>query len=93
MIIFVGLKKVTWVEHVEVDDRARSQNIFKHLICTGQAFGANRWVATLERQCERIASIISTDFQSVDCGDHISICYSVPNLFSWLFCFFVLTIM
>jgi len=59
------------VEHVEVDD-AGSYSIFEKLICTGQAFAANRWVGTLVRQCERISSILSTDFQSVDSGDHIS---------------------
>lgn len=72
-LFFFGLKKVTWVEHVEVDDSAGRYSIFKHLICTGQAFAANRWVAALVRQCERISSMLATDFQSVDSGDHISI--------------------
>ncbi|KAG7638218.1 Homeobox-leucine zipper protein HDG3 [Arabidopsis thaliana] len=67
-----GYSKVTWVEHVEVDD-AGSYSIFEKLICTGQAFAANRWVGTLVRQCERISSILSTDFQSVDSGDHITL--------------------
>ncbi|XP_010469602.1 PREDICTED: homeobox-leucine zipper protein HDG3-like [Camelina sativa] len=66
-----GYSKVTWVEHVEVNDREANQNIFKHFISSGQAFAANRWVATLERQCERIASIMTTDFQSVDSPDHL----------------------
>ncbi|XP_010510028.1 PREDICTED: homeobox-leucine zipper protein HDG3-like [Camelina sativa] len=66
-----GYSKVTWVEHVEVDDREANQNIFKHFISSGQAFAANRWVATLERQCERIASIMTTDFRSVDSPDHL----------------------
>ncbi|XP_010417818.1 PREDICTED: homeobox-leucine zipper protein HDG3-like [Camelina sativa] len=70
-----GYSKVTWVEHVEVDDREANQNIFKHFISTGQAFAANRWVATLERQCERLASncIVTTDFQSVDSADHLAL--------------------
>ncbi|GER48160.1 homeobox-leucine zipper protein HDG2 [Striga asiatica] len=49
-----GYSKVTWVEHVEVDDRA-VHNIYKPLISSGTAFGARRWVATLDRQCERLA--------------------------------------
>ncbi|KAG7568640.1 START domain [Arabidopsis thaliana x Arabidopsis arenosa] len=71
--IHSGYSKVTWVEHVEVDDSAGSYSIFKHLICTGQAFAANRWVAALARQCERISSMLATNFQSVDSGDHITL--------------------
>ncbi|XP_027361562.1 homeobox-leucine zipper protein MERISTEM L1-like [Abrus precatorius] len=50
-----GYSKVTWIEHVEVDDRA-VHNIYKPLVNSGLAFGAKRWVATLDRQCERLAS-------------------------------------
>ncbi|XP_055801294.1 homeobox-leucine zipper protein HDG2-like [Solanum dulcamara] len=51
--------KVTWIEHVEVDDSA-VHNIYKPLVNSGLAFGAKRWIATLERQCERLASAIAT---------------------------------
>ncbi|XP_010510870.1 PREDICTED: homeobox-leucine zipper protein HDG3-like isoform X2 [Camelina sativa] len=70
-----GYSKVTWVEHVEVDDREAYQNIFKHFVSTGQAFAANRWVATLERRCERIAgnNIMTTEFQSVDSADRLAL--------------------
>ncbi|KAK7257530.1 hypothetical protein RIF29_31570 [Crotalaria pallida] len=62
-----GYSKVTWVEHVEVDDRG-VHNLYKHLVCSGHAFGAKRWVATLDRQCERLASAMATNIPTVDVG-------------------------
>lgn len=55
-----GYSKVIWVEHVEVDDRA-VHNIYKPLVNSGLAFGAKRWVATLDRQCERLASSMASN--------------------------------
>lgn len=55
-----GYSKVTWVEHVEVDDRA-THNLYRQLVNSGLAFGAKRWVATLDRQCERLASAMATN--------------------------------
>ncbi|MCD9637830.1 Homeobox-leucine zipper protein roc2 [Datura stramonium] len=54
-----GYSKVIWVEHVEVDDSA-VHTIYKPLVSSGLAFGAKRWVATLDRQCERLASAMAT---------------------------------
>ncbi|XP_057453093.1 homeobox-leucine zipper protein HDG2-like, partial [Lotus japonicus] len=62
-----GYSKVTWVEHVEVDDRG-VHNLYKQLVGSGQAFGAKRWVATLDRQCERLASAMATNIPTVDVG-------------------------
>ncbi|PSS04709.1 Homeobox-leucine zipper protein PROTODERMAL FACTOR like [Actinidia chinensis var. chinensis] len=53
-----GYSKVTWVEHVEVDDRA-VHSLYRPLVNSGLAFGAKRWVATLDRQCERLASAMA----------------------------------
>ncbi|CAN6859681.1 unnamed protein product [Brassica oleracea] len=50
-----GYSKVTWIEHMEVDDRS-VHTMYKPLVHSGLAFGAKRWVSTLERQCERLAS-------------------------------------
>lgn len=55
-----GYSKVTWIEHVEVDDRVVN-NIYASLVTSGLAFGAKRWVATLDRQCERLASAMSNN--------------------------------
>ncbi|MED6192935.1 Homeobox-leucine zipper protein PROTODERMAL FACTOR 2 [Stylosanthes scabra] len=52
-----GYSKVTWIEHVEVDDTA-VHTIYKPLVKCGLAFGAKRWIATLQRQSERLASYI-----------------------------------
>ncbi|XP_015055984.1 homeobox-leucine zipper protein MERISTEM L1 [Solanum pennellii] len=60
-----GYSKVTWIEHVEVDDRAVN-NIYRPLVDSGLAFGAKRWVATLERQCERLASVMASNIPSGD---------------------------
>ncbi|KAL3840704.1 hypothetical protein ACJIZ3_025295 [Penstemon smallii] len=50
-----GYLKVTWVEHVEVEDKGVN-NIYKPLVNSGLAFGAKRWVAILQGQVNYIAS-------------------------------------
>ncbi|PKA63712.1 Homeobox-leucine zipper protein ROC2 [Apostasia shenzhenica] len=62
-----GYSKVIWVEHVEVDDRA-VHNIYKSLVNSGLAFGAKRWVSILDRQCERLASVMASNMPSGDVG-------------------------
>ncbi|MCE0481959.1 hypothetical protein HAX54_040185 [Datura stramonium] len=60
-----GYSKVTWIEHIEVDDTL-IKNIYMPLINSGLAFGAKRWIATLDRQCERLASAMATDLPQND---------------------------
>ncbi|EPS72090.1 hypothetical protein M569_02668, partial [Genlisea aurea] len=62
-----GYSKVTWVEHMEVDDRS-VHTIYKPLVSSGLAFGARRWVATLDRQCERLASVMANNISAGDVG-------------------------
>ncbi|KAK6133349.1 hypothetical protein DH2020_032920 [Rehmannia glutinosa] len=62
-----GYSKVTWIEHVEVDDRA-VHSIYKALVNSGLAFGARRWVAILDRQCERLASVMANNISAGDAG-------------------------
>ncbi|KAE9593060.1 putative transcription factor & lipid binding HD-SAD family [Lupinus albus] len=62
-----GYSRVTWVEHVEVDDRG-VHNLYKQLVSSGHAFGAKRWVATLGRQCERLASAMATNIPTGEVG-------------------------
>jgi len=59
--------QVTWVEHVEVDDRS-VHSIYKLLVNAGLAFGARRWVGTLDRQCERLASVMASNIPTSDIG-------------------------
>ncbi|XP_031120238.1 homeobox-leucine zipper protein HDG2-like [Ipomoea triloba] len=55
-----GYAKITWVEHVEVDnDVNEDTGIYKALLHSGMAFGAKRWVTMLDQQCERIACSLS----------------------------------
>ncbi|XP_050288665.1 homeobox-leucine zipper protein MERISTEM L1-like isoform X3 [Quercus robur] len=60
-----GYAKVVWVEHVEVDDRT-VHNIYRPLVNSGIAFGAKRWVATLDRKCERLASSMANNIPAGD---------------------------
>lgn len=53
-----GYSKVTWVEHVEVDDKGIHPS-YQTFVSSGLAFGAQRWVATLQRQCERAAILLT----------------------------------
>jgi len=50
-----------------VDDRG-VHSLYKQLVSSGHAFGAKRWVATLDRQCERLASAMATNIPTVDVG-------------------------
>lgn len=63
------------MEHVEVDDRA-VHNIYRPLVNSGLAFGAKRWVATLDRQCERLASSMANN---IPAGDLCGTCFLLSN--------------
>ncbi|KAK4418685.1 Homeobox-leucine zipper protein ANTHOCYANINLESS 2 [Sesamum alatum] len=54
-----GYSKVTWVEHVEYDESVVHQ-LYRPLVSAGMGFGAQRWVATLQRQCECLAILMSS---------------------------------
>lgn len=62
-----GYAKVTCVEHMEYDDRA-VHRMYRELVNSGMAFGAQRWMATLQRQCERLASLLASNIASRDLG-------------------------
>lgn len=61
--------QVMWVEHAEVEDKPVHQ-IFDQFVSTGVAFGATRWVSTLQRQCERLASLMARSI--ADLGGTVS---------------------
>ncbi|WVZ82025.1 hypothetical protein U9M48_029341 [Paspalum notatum var. saurae] len=54
-----GYSKVTWVEHMEVEQMLPINVLFRNLVLSGVAFGAHRWLAALQRACERFASLAS----------------------------------
>ncbi|KAK1257261.1 Homeobox-leucine zipper protein ANTHOCYANINLESS 2 [Acorus gramineus] len=60
-----GYSKVTWVEHAEYEENG-VHHLYRNLLCSGMAFGAQRWVATLQRQCECLAILMS----SIPTRDH-----------------------
>ncbi|XP_010550261.1 PREDICTED: homeobox-leucine zipper protein HDG8 [Tarenaya hassleriana] len=65
-----GHSKVTWIEHVEVDDKAHTHRLYRDLLCGGSGYGARRWIVTLERTSHRFAlsnlnNIPTTDFGAV----------------------------
>ncbi|CAH9069982.1 unnamed protein product [Cuscuta epithymum] len=54
-----GTSKVTWVEHVQVDDKKQTHRLYRDLICGSQAYGAKRWIVTLQRMCERFGFFLA----------------------------------
>ncbi|KAL2243851.1 UNVERIFIED_CONTAM: Homeobox-leucine zipper protein HDG11 [Sesamum indicum] len=63
-----GYSKVTWVEHWEVEDKAPIHRLYRDLIHSGLAFGAERWLSTLQRMSERFACLIVTANSTRDLG-------------------------
>ena len=62
-------EQVTWVEHAEYDD-SQVHQLYRPLLSSGMGFGAQRWVATLQRQCECLAILMSS---AVPVRDHTGI--------------------
>ncbi|XP_024514927.1 homeobox-leucine zipper protein MERISTEM L1 isoform X2 [Selaginella moellendorffii] len=62
-----GYSKVTAVQHIEADHR-QTENIYHGLMCSGAAFGAKRWLAILQRQCERLGIMLTNNISARDLG-------------------------
>jgi homeobox-leucine zipper protein len=62
-----GYSKVTWVEHVEVDERV-VHRIYDKLVSSGMSFDAKRWLSTLERQCKHLANMLACSIPTRDLG-------------------------
>ncbi|GLU10612.1 hypothetical protein SLE2022_274040 [Rubroshorea leprosula] len=65
-----GCSEVTWVEHVEVEDKSQIHHLYGDLIGGSAAYGSERWVISLQRMCERVAfsveeSVFRHDFGGV----------------------------
>ncbi|XP_042432796.1 homeobox-leucine zipper protein ROC8-like [Zingiber officinale] len=54
-----GCSKITWIEHVEIEEKNPIHILFQHLVTSGAAFEARRWVSNLRRTAERNAFSIS----------------------------------
>lgn len=63
-----GYSKVTWVEHSEMEEKAPVHRLFRDLINSGMAFGADRWLTNLQRMCERYACLMVAGNSTRDLG-------------------------
>ncbi|KAJ8646867.1 hypothetical protein MRB53_008615 [Persea americana] len=63
-----GYSKITWMEHVEIEEKSPIHRTYRELINGGMAFGAQRWVTTLQRMCERLACLMVTTASTRDLG-------------------------
>ncbi|KAJ9702992.1 hypothetical protein PVL29_004658 [Vitis rotundifolia] len=68
-----GCSKVTWVEHVEVDDKSLTHRLYRDLVSGSLAFGAERMVGTLQRMCERLAYLADENTPTRDLAGVISL--------------------
>ncbi|CAL0301021.1 unnamed protein product [Lupinus luteus] len=63
-----GFTEVTWVEHVELDDNIQTYSLYKDVVSTGIAYGAQRWLSELSRMSERLSSFVPNYIPSNDTG-------------------------
>ncbi|KAI3746157.1 hypothetical protein L6452_08580 [Arctium lappa] len=59
-----GYSKVMWIEHLEIEEKTAVHRLYRDLIYSGLAFGAERWVACLQRSCERMVCQMVTNTNS-----------------------------
>ncbi|XP_043694328.1 homeobox-leucine zipper protein ROC3-like [Telopea speciosissima] len=59
-----GYSRVKWVEHIEIENKLVHQ-VFNQYVTSGMAFGAQRWLAVLQRQCERFASLMARNISDL----------------------------
>ncbi|KAK4370764.1 hypothetical protein RND71_010239 [Anisodus tanguticus] len=63
-----GYSKVTWLEHVEVEEKGSIHRLYRDLMHSGIAFGAERWLGSLQRMCERYACLMVSGNSSREPG-------------------------
>lgn len=54
-----------WIEHTEYDEGVVHHQ-YRPLIRSGLGFGAQKWISTLQRHCECMATIMSPDSATDD---------------------------
>ncbi|CAI9114146.1 OLC1v1014801C3 [Oldenlandia corymbosa var. corymbosa] len=60
-----GHCKVTWLENIELQ-QSTVHHLFRPLLNSGMAFGANRWLANLKQSCERLVFSMATNVPTKD---------------------------
>ena len=74
------LAQITWVEHVEIDKKNQTHQLYRNLVDSGMAFGAQRWLSTLQRMCERFACLTVAGISSRDLGGGNTLATSLNKL-------------
>ncbi|XP_073284108.1 homeobox-leucine zipper protein HDG11-like [Primulina huaijiensis] len=67
-----GYSKVSWMEHWEIEDKVPVHGLYRDLIRNGVAFGAERWLSTLQRISERSACLMVTGSSTTDFGGGVT---------------------
>ncbi|KAK7246168.1 hypothetical protein RIF29_41028 [Crotalaria pallida] len=63
-----GFIEVIWVEHVEVEDNIHENSLYKDVVSTGEAYGAERWLSEIQRMCEKLITFLPYFTPSNDTG-------------------------
>lgn len=71
---------------MEVDDKTQTHRLYRDLVCGSSAYGAERWIATLQRMCERLAFATAETVPTRELGG------GKPYPFLSFFCLIVLLI-
>lgn len=56
------------MEHWEVEDRTPVDRLYRNLVHSGSAFGAERWISTLQRMSERFTSFAGAENLNPELG-------------------------
>ncbi|XP_061338747.1 homeobox-leucine zipper protein ANTHOCYANINLESS 2-like [Gastrolobium bilobum] len=54
---------ITWIDHSQYDESVIPQ-LYRRLVSSGIGFGAQRWIATLQRQCQCLAILSSPSIRA-----------------------------
>ncbi|XP_031119156.1 homeobox-leucine zipper protein GLABRA 2 [Ipomoea triloba] len=60
-----GHCKVTWVEHLECQ-KSTVHSLYRSIVNSGSAFGAQHWMVTLQQHCERLVFYMATNVPTKD---------------------------
>lgn len=52
-----GYSKVTWVEHMEIEDKGPIGVLYRDMVTSGAGFGAQRWLGALSNACDRYGAL------------------------------------
>ncbi|KAK7412828.1 hypothetical protein VNO78_04486 [Psophocarpus tetragonolobus] len=67
-----GMCQVSWVEHVELDEKFQTHQLYRELVNNNFAYGAERWLLELQRMCERFTCVKAEHILNYDVGGVIT---------------------